>query len=234
MKKIIGHIRVYFVTGNKSIFLFATLFTALAIFINYHFSLNKLIYRLDEPLQYGGWYVVFLLAFSSGYLLQKIFLRSAIFSNKKFVALLLLAPAIFAWKMVAQVEYEFSTDFFKDEYWNAVVYWPYKVIVLTSMLYLVHRFFDKGTPFYGATVKGFSSKPYLIMLLIMLPLIAAASTQKDFLNMYPRMQTIEYLLQPDKGWNKLLYELSYGSDFFSIELFFRGFLVFAFAKWAGK
>jgi len=35
-------------------------------------------------------------------------------------------------------------------------------------------------------------------------------------------------------WHKLIFELSYGSDFFSIEIFFRGFLVLAFAKWAGK
>ncbi|MBK8951734.1 MAG: hypothetical protein IPM85_04820 [Chitinophagaceae bacterium] len=35
-------------------------------------------------------------------------------------------------------------------------------------------------------------------------------------------------------WKKIVYELSYGSDFFTIELFFRGFLVLAFAKWAGK
>jgi membrane protease YdiL (CAAX protease family) len=32
----------------------------------------------------------------------------------------------------------------------------------------------------------------------------------------------------------LLYELSYGSDFVSVELFFRGFLILAFIKVAGK
>ncbi|MDQ6608312.1 MAG: CPBP family intramembrane metalloprotease, partial [Bacteroidota bacterium] len=74
----------------------------------------------------------------------------------------------------------------------------------------------------------------LIMLVIMVPLVAAAATQKDFLSMYPRMQNVNYLAQPDKGWYKVLYELAYGTDFFSIELFFRGFLVLAFAKWAGK
>jgi membrane protease YdiL (CAAX protease family) len=31
-----------------------------------------------------------------------------------------------------------------------------------------------------------------------------------------------------------LFELSYGADFISIELFFRGFLILAFIKWAGK
>jgi len=34
--------------------------------------------------------------------------------------------------------------------------------------------------------------------------------------------------------HKLLFELSYGSDFFSIEIFFRGFLILAFIKWVGK
>jgi hypothetical protein len=178
--------------------------------------------------------VVFLVAFSFGYFLQAILLKAPFFKNQKFVALVLIAPAVFSWKMVADIEFNFATDFFQDEYWNAVVYWPLKVVVITAMLKLVHRVFDKGQPFYGASTKGFSAKPYLLMLLFMLPLIAVASTQKDFLEMYPRFQRIEYLLQPGSGWQKLLYELSYGSDFFSIELFFRGFLVLAFAKWAGS
>ena len=234
MKKLTTHVKDYFVSSNKIIFLLGTSFTAFAVFVNYHFNLNRSIYRLAGPLQYAGWYVVFLTAFSFGYVLQSIFTKSAIFSNKKFVMLLLIAPAIFAWKMVAEVDYHFSTDFFKDEYWDAIVYWPFKVTVITSMLYLTHHFFDRKQPFYGATRRGFLAGPYIIMLLVMLPLIAAASTQKDFLSVYPRMQNIEYLLQPGKGWHKLLYQLSYGSDFFAIELFFRGFLVLAFAKWVGK
>jgi hypothetical protein len=234
MKKIISYLKDYFTTLNKAVFLFATLFTALLVFINYHYDLNKQIYRLEESFQFAGWYAVFLVAFGFGYLLQVISLKSAIFKNKKFIALLLIAPAIFAWKMVTDIKFDFATDFFADNYWNAVVYWPFKVIVIVCMLHLVHRFFDKGQPFYGATFKGFTAKPYVIMLVIMLPLIAAASSQKDFLEMYPRFQKVEYLLQPERGWHKLLYELSYGSDFFSIELFFRGFLVLAFAKWAGK
>ena len=73
------------------------------------------------------------------------------------------------------------------------------------------------------------------MLLIMVPLIAAASTQHDFLAMYPKLQHAAFFNGAEHGAGyKLLYELSYGSDFFSIELFFRGFLVLAFVKWFGK
>ena len=73
------------------------------------------------------------------------------------------------------------------------------------------------------------------MLLIMVPLVAAAATQKDFLAMYPKLSNVQFFLEENNSWvYKLLYELSYGSDFVSIELFFRGFLILAFVKWAGK
>ena len=179
MKKIISHLQDYFTSLNKWVFLFSTLFAAVLVFVNYRYGLNRGIYRLDYPWQFAGWYLVFFAAFTSGYLLQVIFLKSQIFSNKKFVALLLIAPAIFAWKMVAQVDFHFATDFFRDAYWDAVVYWPYKVLMIMCMLYLVHRVFDKGQPFYGLSLNGFTLRPYLWMLLIMVPLIMAASTQKD-------------------------------------------------------
>src|SRR5829696_800478 len=181
MKKIVGYLRDYFVTLNKTVFLFATLFTAIAVYINYTFHLNREIYRLNEVGEFLGWYGVFFLALGFGYVLQVVFLQSAIFKNRKFVLLLCIAPAVFAWKMVADIEFHFSTDVFQNEYWNDVVYWPAKVLVITCLLFILHYFFNPDEPFYGLTLKGFKPKPYLIMLLIMVPLIAAASTQKDFL-----------------------------------------------------
>ena len=234
MKKIVGYVKAYFQSQNTWVLLTATLFTAFAVYCNYHFSLNRTINHLEGLWPFVGWYVLFLGVFSFGYGLQTLFLKSTVFTHRKFVLLMLLAPAIFAWKMAFVFDVTVAKDVFEDEYWNAVLYWPFKVAVISGTLYLVHQVFDRDQPFYGVTLKSFSARPYLIMLLIMVPLIAAASTQKDFLHMYPRMQNIEYLQQPEKGFYKLLYQLSYGSDFFSIELFFRGFLVLAFARWAGK
>ena len=74
------------------------------------------------------------------------------------------------------------------------------------------------------------------MLLMMVPLIAAASTQPDFLSVYPKVKNI-LPLPPGAGpeWlYKLLFELSYGTDFISVEFFFRGFLIVGFIKWAGR
>ena len=53
--------------------------------------------------------------------------------------------------------------------------------------------------------------------------------------MYPKLKNVQHLSdQHNNGFYQLFYELSYGSDFIGIELFFRGFLVLAFVKWAGK
>lgn len=54
--------------------------------------------------------------------------------------------------------------------------------------------------------------------------------------MYPRLKDVDAVLYnvKDNWFYHLLHELSYGSDFISVELFFRGFLVLAFIKIAGK
>lgn len=234
MKKIVGYLREYLQAVDKRTLFGSTVFTALLVFCNYYFRINHAIGRLPIALQYTSWYFLFLLAFAVGYWLYRRFAPTDPFKHRKFIWLLLLAPAVFSWKMVYRVEYAISTDVLRNEYWNAVLYWPFKVAVITLVLYLVRHFFDRDQPFYGVTAKKFSVRPYLMMLLIMVPLVAAAATQKDFLQMYPRMQKIAFLSQADKGLYILLYQLAYGSDFFSIELFFRGFLVLAFARYAGK
>jgi hypothetical protein len=228
------YLRDYVNTLHRPVFFLSALFTALLIFLNYHFKLHKIIYKQSYTAQYICWFGIFLFAFGFGYFVQDVFLRRNYFYRKHFIVLLLLAPAIFAWKMMFPLRFSFSTDVFRNEYWNAVVYWPVKVLVITMLLLVVHRSLDKRNPFYGVTTGGFTFRPYLLMLVAMVPLVAVASTQPDFLRMYPRYQYIEYLLQPNRGWHKLLFEFSYGLDFFSIELFFRGFLVLAFARFAGK
>lgn len=74
------------------------------------------------------------------------------------------------------------------------------------------------------------------MLLIMLPFITVASTQADFLEVYPKLKSVANIYNDSNitWWHKMLFELSYGSDFIGIELFFRGFLILGFAKWVGK
>lgn len=234
MKTIFFYLREYFAAINKVVLVLATVFIAAAIFLNYHFDINGSINERGGLAEYAGWYIVFFTAFATGYALHAIFNRSDIFSNKKFLLLLIIAPAIFSWKMVYPVNFYFTADFFANDYWNHIVYWPMKIAVVAFLLGIIAILFPQKDVFYGVQSRGLSLKPYLLMLLVMLPLIAWASSQPDFLAMYPKYQKLPFLAQPERGWYKLLFELSYGSDFFTIELFFRGFLVLAFARWAGR
>jgi hypothetical protein len=54
--------------------------------------------------------------------------------------------------------------------------------------------------------------------------------------MYPKLKDVDAALYgvQNKWFYHLLHELSYGSDFISVELFFRGFLILAFVKVVGK
>jgi hypothetical protein len=235
MKKIIDYVRNYFTETDKRILLLSSFFVGVFIFINYYFGLNRYVSSLNNQQQYAGWYIIFLIAFSFAYMLLSFLKKENVFSNKNFLLLFLVTPAIFSWKMVFDINIHFSNSKIQNTYWNQVVYWPFKLIVVSTVLFIIWKMTKEKQAFYGTRIKNFSFQPYLLMLLIMMPLIALASTQHDFLSMYPKLKSVSFLKnQHNSGWYKLLYELSYGSDFISIELFFRGFLVLAFAKWFGK
>lgn len=234
MHTIVKQLRDYFYEVDKRILASAIVFTAFAIFCNYYFGLNR--YLTIQPFfrAYTGWYLVFLSAFGCGYLLVNL-TSSSHWRQRNFLAVFLIAPVIFAWKMSYDPEFSITGNTELNAYWNQVIYWPFKLIVIAGILFLISKLSGSSKEFYGVNKKQHDLKPYFLMLVMMIPLIAAASTQADFLAMYPKLKNIGYLqTDHNTGWYKLLYELSYGSDFFGIELFFRGFLVLGFIKWVGK
>ena len=234
MKNIFSYITTYAREINKWVFVLACLFTAFLIYCNYNLQLNKILTTLHEPAQYIGWFSVFFIAFVVPYLLHAFFEKKHFFRNKQFATLLIIAPALFAWKISSNLHFNFSENQTQNNYWNQVAYWPFKLAIISTVLILIWKMLEKEQPLYGWTLKDFSSRPYFIMLLIMVPLIAAASTQPDFLTIYPKLKNMYSPGDTGSSFYKILYELSYGSDFISIEFFFRGFLVLAFMKWVGK
>jgi hypothetical protein len=233
MKKILFYLKEYWLRIDKRVFAFSALLTAIDIFVNYYFGVNRRIITLDPGKQWISWFLVFFSAFSLPYIFKASLAKTSYLRQKKFLLLLFIAPALFAWKLAFNIQFHFTKNLIQNGYWNKIVYWPFKLVVFAITLFVIWRTFDKDQVFYGTDTRNFKIRPYLLMLLIMIPLIAAASTQPDFLAMYPKLKNIQFLSgQDNSGWYKLLYELSYGSDFLSIELFFRGFLVLAFIKYA--
>jgi membrane protease YdiL (CAAX protease family) len=89
---------------------------------------------------------------------------------------------------------------------------------------------------FGLSPKQFDAKPYLVMLLIMLPILIAASNGKSFVRQYPMYKTSgahDYLGVGE--WVTVAgYEIAYGLDFITVEYLFRGFFVLAFFSTLGR
>jgi hypothetical protein len=238
MKEIIGFIRSYYNEVNKPVLIICTLFIAVLTWLNYQYQLE---YRITNqpglPFPwFTGHFLIYFIAFLIPYLLLQLTQRTKAVKDRGFFACLLLAPLIFAIKVGMDTHITISGNSQWNNYWNHILYWPLRLMTLVVLLAVCKFSFNKEKSFYGLQAKKFNFMPYLIMLLIMLPLIAVASTQADFLAAYPKMKTILPLSADARPewFYKLLFELSYGSDFFSIEIFFRGFLVIGFMKWMGK
>ncbi len=112
-----------------------------------------------------------------------------------------------------------------------------RIIPFIIIFFAVKSYYDKKEKhLLGLRFKGINYKPFFVMLILMLPLIAIASFQPAFQHTYPQYKFWNYdgafgltPLQSD-----LLFELAYGMDFISIELFFRGALIIGMARVLGK
>lgn len=238
MKQIIGFIRTYYYGVNKPVLFACTGFIALFIGLNYHYQLEKRLINHEAIFlnSFTDQFLIYLLAFLVPYLFIAMLGRDQKFKNPWLLTCIVLSPLLFAIKVRMSTTIFISADHQWNNYWNDIIYWPLRMIVLVAMLFVCKQFFHKKENFYGLSGRRLNYTPYLIMLLAMMPLIAAASTQPDFLATYPKMRTVLPLpAEANPAWfYKLLFELSYGTDFFSIEIFFRGFLIIGFIKWVGK
>jgi hypothetical protein len=237
MQEILRYIKDYLKGIDYKTFVASSLFTGLIVFLNYFFGINNIIENQNsEGMVFISRYLIFLVAFAFPYLFCFLPVRKYYSKEPVFLLFLFLSPAIFAAKMSLPIEFHFTGQIKWNDFWNQLVYWPTRLIFIIAILFVIRKKYQSGSSFYGFTTKNFSLKPYMLCLLLVIPLVAAASTQPDFLQAYPRLKNVyESLEKVNNPWfYYLLYELSYGSDFVYTELFFRGFLVLAIIKIAGK
>lgn len=230
------HIKNFLQSINKALWSFTTVFTGVLIFLNYYYGIHDWINGHSFYPSFFYRYCLSAIAFLSPYFFLLILKRKQLLYNKKILLLLFIAPSIFSLKMVFIINLSVSDNPFWNNYWNHVLYWPALLIITASLLLFIREKWYKNSPFWGMSCKSFQWKPYFLLLFLMVPLIVWASTQHDFLQLYPRLKMVSGTSEGIKFnlWHQLLFELSYGIDFVTIELFFRGFLVLAFVKWFGK
>ncbi len=240
MKLLFSYVHQYYSALNKSVFLLTSLLVAVLIIINYTLGIESRISNLVSfPERFSGFFLLYAFTFSCGYWIH--FYKSGYYPPRhySFYILLYIAAALFACKIGCRD----STIFFTQQlhypwspYWQLTLDWPIKAIAVLLLIFSLWKVFCFGSPVAGMTARHFTAKPYVLLLLCMLPLVAFSFTQPDFLLAYPKLRKIDFIQSfAITHWKyNLLYELGYGSDFFTIELFFRGLLVLGFVRYVGK
>jgi membrane protease YdiL (CAAX protease family) len=224
---------------NLAYFLVVLFLLGIYIYLNYWHGLENRFAAGGKTKwnDFFGYYLLYFIPFAIAFLLQLLFYKDCqYFQQYWFWVILFLAPAFFSFRVTfhyqdAIIEKIWSGD--AQVFWLKCLNWVVRVFLVLIPVLIIWFIKDRNNqPFYG-TARLKDVKPYLIMLAIMIPLIALASTQKDFLQMYPKAKFIETLDLQAKKWHYIIYELCYGFDFVSIEFFFRGFLILSLLKICG-
>ncbi|MBN8863590.1 MAG: CPBP family intramembrane metalloprotease [Sphingobacteriales bacterium] len=236
MKKIVNYIRLFFKEINKVWLICCVLLMILLVTANYAFGLEDRLIAAFPQSAVVGYASLYALAWLPSFLLYRLIVRDQQAISLKAWLCILAAPLLFAVKVGMDTTVSFSMDAAWWSYWNRILYWPLRLITLFGILLLIWIAIGRSADRWGLHTEGFKVRPYAIMLLIMVPLLLLASTQPDFQATYPKLKQVLPLPEgASPQWlYKLLFELSYGTDFISIELFFRGFLVIGMARWLGR
>ena len=208
--------------------------------INYLLGIESRISIISQfSIRFMCFFLMYAVTFISCYFIHFTITKNYIPVSPAFKWLLFIAPALFALKISShQVSAPFtaSLNIPWNKVWQILLDWPIKAVLMIMVIYICWKLFGYKNPVAGMTIKNFSLKPYIVLILLLIPFIFFAATTHDFSVTYPKLKNIFFIKSyTDQFWKyALLYELSYGSDFFSIELFFRGFVVLAFVRFVGK
>lgn len=160
-----------------------------------------------------------------------------LFKDKKFMAKSLFMLLVLTVDVCFQYHKVLIRKFFDYRDW----YYMYKVcsqvtsiFVMMIPILLYYLKFEKGNDnFYGLRTSARKIGQYFPLILLMVPLIAAASFEESFRNFYPRFFSSYQFM----GWSvelrAVMFEVFYAWDFLTTEFLFRGFMVLAFTAFLG-
>jgi len=244
MLKLYGYFKTYWTEEVKLPYLLAVMgFLSICIFLEYTYDVSSVMDSGRYTLAYffSNIALYSIPVFFSLMAYIYFYKRSDLFKNAMFWITVLFILCAFALRSYVYQHKDWVTAM------NQGVYDPYLIrcsnqVFRASLIFLMVYIFwklsghSKNVPFYGFKLKGIDIKPYFLLLVLMVPLIVIASTQADFLHKYPTFKAF----MPGNTFSPVLlaklgiYEFLYGFDYVAIELFFRGFVLYALSRFLGK
>ena len=233
---------------NLKLYIATIIFTAVLIYFNFKYDIEDT--HIDQFYKTPWHAILFFLYQSIPYYVVLLFVHlftgnNNFFLNKRFWLISILGFIVLALDRGFYHQIYFTkwiSNRYSYRYINRIVNSLISLFVTVLPFYVIYKLLLKKelTHFYGLqNIRKIKLKPYWIMILLMIPLLIAASFQPDFLREYPRYQRsggsliIKYFSYP-KFAVVGFYELSYAFGFFIVELIFRGYFIFALVKYLGK
>jgi hypothetical protein len=218
-----------------STYLTVFIFLFLSIALNYYFDIENGIINEQESriLRFFLYLILYNTAYYGTLLIFYCIENVNYFSDKKVMAISSIAILLLSFDGALVVTGETIQSYSNlnaDEakYLKKIINQSFPTIIYLGGIIFIKYKYPSGTEtLYGFSIKGFHWKPYIIMLLGMVPLIAWASFQQSFTELYPFFKFWNYA--PVFGWSQKqlfsFYEFFYLLNFLNVELLFRGLLI---------
>lgn len=209
------------------------LLIAATCFLNYYTAFSFWLRNTNFSYSFVWYSLLFFFFFTAGFLIQN---GIALVQKKQVQFVLVAASILFALK-VALPFHKLLPASIGNSYQKAFqqpMNWLGALIVMLPLLMLMHWLLEKKWALYGIK-KTQSLNNYILLIAFMLPLLVWASLQNDFSLVYPKAGIVGRQLGDDADiFHYLFFEIAYAADFFTIEFFFRGFLIIALSKLIGR
>ncbi|WP_276374684.1 CPBP family intramembrane glutamic endopeptidase [Chryseolinea sp. H1M3-3] len=237
-KYLVQHIKEDF---NAKQYSFVFVFVAVALFINYKFNFDDLVLKSQRGFTKFIYYFLFYAtAYYVTLIIASVFAKIQFFRNKTFW----IKSVVGLSALSLDSSVPFLRDWISELFDPSLQFWAYKVVVnligaftVLLPLFVVYLFFDaKEKHYYGLHPKRFDTRPYFQMLMIMLPIMIAASFLPSFLKQYPmyKVSPAHLTLGVPEWVTVAIYEFAYGFDFITVEFLFRGFMVIGMINILGR
>lgn len=235
----------YFVTYHQEVkhsfglYALITLFIAALTTFNYTFKLERWLDRLKPDfMPYLGhfilfsliyWFIIWLcIKFKT---IDNVFKQRAFIWKSIFMLLILTIDVCFKW------HYDIIREVFDSRdrsYMYRVIGQLTSILTVIVPLFFYYYWKEKNDKtLYGLKASARKVGQYVPLILLMIPLIAAASFEESFRNFYPIFRTYNLFLDWPVESRAILFELVYGFDFMTTEFLFRGFMVLGFTCFLG-
>src|SRR5687768_365455 len=142
MKQLAGYILDYTRDLNKTGLLLISLLTAVFIYLNYHFQIEVHLLRVQDPVLRFTWFLLlYFLLFGGSYVILYL-TGESLSASPLFMALLVLAPAMFAWRMSSRLITSPLTNFLSapwNKYWAIILNAPLKCVIMLMVILVVRK-----------------------------------------------------------------------------------------------